>query len=143
MKGFRHLLVALDFSPASASALEVALAVAEPGARLRLLHVVEWVPSPAEGPLVGYTKTRDVRALHEASSRKLKALASRCAGFQVETLVVEGQAARAILEEAARADVDVVIVGRRRRGRLARLSSTSVTTSVVRAASCPVLVVPA
>lgn len=142
MKGYRHLLVAIDFSAVSTRTLEAALTVAEAGARLRLLHVVEWVPSAAEGPLVGYTKPRDVRALHDASTDMLKALVARCAGFQVETQVVEGQAARAIVEEAARASVDLVVVGRRGRGRLTRWSPTSVTASVVRSAHCPVLVVP-
>ncbi len=63
------------------------------------------------------------------------------AGLDVQTHVVEGSAAGAILEVAARCSL--VVVGRRGRSRLAGTLFGSTSRQVVHHARCPVVVVPA
>lgn len=62
-------------------------------------------------------------------------------GIGASTIPAVGDAAKAILEAARQADSDLVVVGGRGRGRLARLALGSVSTKVVQQADRPVLVV--
>lgn len=143
MKGFRRLLIPLDFSPASTRVLEAALRVAEEGAHVQLLHVVEWVPSVVEGALVGYSNPRDVRDLHHSSIRKLEGYARLCTGVETSVDVIEGQPARAILEAAQRVEADLIVLGRSHHQGIAGIAPGNVVERVLRRASCPVLIVNA
>ena len=67
MAGYRRVLVALEFLPSAHRLLAAARTVALAGAALRLLHVVEWVPSVVEGAIAGYGTTRNLRDLHADS----------------------------------------------------------------------------
>lgn len=141
MRGFRHVLVALDFMPGSSRVLETALRVLESGGRLHLLHVVEWIPGVVEGTLVSYANPTQVRALHAASERQLLAFAATCGGVDVTTEVVEGHPARSILEVAERRGVDLVVIGTMGHPRPARTRIGPVADRVLRRSSCPVLTV--
>ncbi len=141
MRGFRDVLVALDFSPGSARVLETATRVLEVGGRLHLLHVVEWIPGVVEGTLVGYTNPAHVRSLHAASERMLLAFAASCAGLAPTTEVVEGHPARSILEVAESRGADLIVLGTIGHPRPARSRLGSVADRVLRRAGCPVLTI--
>lgn len=142
MSSFRRVLVAVDFVPAAAHCVEVARELTEPGGALRLLHVVEWVPSVVEGSVAGYGSARDLRALHAASLRRLEEIARGLVGVAVDVEVVEGQPAGAILDAAEEWKADLVVVGGRRRARFAGLRVGGVVERLLRDARCPVIVVP-
>ncbi|MCC7137859.1 MAG: universal stress protein [Planctomycetes bacterium] len=142
MKGFRRVLVCLDFGPASRRVLEAGVDVAESGAAVRLLHVVAWVPSVVEGAMAGYGSARAIRTLHADSERQLGDWGRTVVGVDLSTAVVEGQPAGTILDVAEEWDADAIVVGQRRRGRFAALRPGSVVERVLRGARCPVLVVP-
>jgi len=143
---FRDVLVAIQFDAAAPHALEVAVRLAEPGGRIRLLHVVEWVPSLVEGAMLASPRDprdpREVRAIHESSRRNLERYAERCTGVRAEVDVVEGRADLAILEAARVGPADLLVLGRGRRRGLVGLHPGSVASRVLVAAACPVLVVP-
>ncbi len=142
MSPFRRVLVAVDFVPSVARLLDVARDLTESGGALRLLHVVEWVPSVVEGSVAGYGSTRDLRALHAASQRRLEDVARGLVGVAVDVEVVEGQPAGAILDAAEEWQADLVVVGARRRARFAGLRVGGVVERLLRDARCPVIVVP-
>jgi nucleotide-binding universal stress UspA family protein len=142
VKGYRRVLLALDFSPDWARVVEAARDVAESGAAIALLHVVEWVPSVVEGSVAGYGAPHQLRALHAESERRLHAVARELTGFQPEVHVVEGQPAGTILDVADEWKAELVIVGGRRRARFAGLRPGGVVERVLRRARVPVLVVP-
>ena len=109
----RRLLVALDGSPPSLSALDSAhgLFGADAGARVYLLHVAG--PPPAGGP---------AGADHEAMMREgrliLRSVAvPRNAGNDYRRIVKAGDPARVIAETADRLGVDVIVMGRSGLGR--------------------------
>jgi nucleotide-binding universal stress UspA family protein len=124
--------------PTAASAARYANAAR--GAELHFINVVTWVPTHA-GPserLAGL----DASSLLEASRVKLDKVAEKT-GFKgpLTCHVALGEAAREILQMAARINADVIIVGSHGRTGIRRALVGSVAERVVRSASCPVLVV--
>lgn len=142
---FRRILCAVDFSESSLDAAAYAVNMAgETSAQLTLLHVVELPlvlsPEPAAFD-VDLTRIRDVaaadarRRLHELIPAQAR---RRCT---VETGVVAGRAHQEILRHAAEQQADLVVMGVHGRGLVDRLLFGSTTHHVIRAATCPVLVV--
>src|SRR4029450_4668107 len=64
-----------------------------------------------------------------------------CAGLEVEELVVHGEAASEIVRVAKERKVDLIVIASHGRTGLGRIIFVSPAESVVRHASCPVLVV--
>jgi nucleotide-binding universal stress UspA family protein len=140
---FLDVLVPIQFDAAAPYALDVAVRLAEPGGRVRLLHVVEWGPSVVEGAILAVPHDpREVRSIHESSRRTLERYAERCAGVRVEVEVVEGRADLAILEAARAGPADLLVLGRGRRHGLVGLRAGGVVSRVLLGADCPVLLVP-
>lgn len=84
-------------------------------------------------------------ALDSAAEQVVAAAAARATGVgavRVRHSFVWGDPAAAIIAEADREAVDLIVVGRRGRGRLAGLLLGSVSQKLTSLASCPVLVVP-
>ncbi len=142
---FKRILVPTDFSAPSDAAWEYARAVAGRfGASLHLLHVADdpyramysaevFVPEfeglreeildNALGRLKRMITPRDVSELHTTAD------------------AVVGTPAAAIVEYAAAADIDLIVMGTHGRGGVSHLLMGSVAERVVRTAPCPVLTV--
>jgi nucleotide-binding universal stress UspA family protein len=139
----RRILCPSDFSDASRTALEYGIVLARGfGARITLLHVLEWFPGD-----------EDVEHLHipeyhmdvaqEAADRLERSVpeAARalCAG---QAIVAVGRPHRAILRVARERQADLIVLGIHRRRTLDRLLGGSTLSRVVRETLCPVLAVP-
>jgi nucleotide-binding universal stress UspA family protein len=122
----RDVLFATDFSAASEEAARVAREMARQwGARLHVVHVVPPVTDPGWG------------------ADQLKRLAGPPAeGIQIETALLSGRPARAILSYARDKGVGLIVLGTHGRTGVSRAMLGSVAESVVRMAHCPVLTVP-
>jgi nucleotide-binding universal stress UspA family protein len=145
VKGFRRILAAIEFLPSGRRVLEAACGAADAGASLRLLHVVEWVPSVVEGAMAGYGSARSLRDLHADSERQLQSYAQQCrglAGVEVSTEVVEGALAGTVLDVAEEWKADLVVIGASRGGGIASFHPGGAVDRLLRSAKCPVLVVP-
>ena len=145
----RTMTMALDGSEHARRAVEwVASHLRPSAARVRLLGVVETQHVPASAP--GRLGTL-VRGAVEASERERRAaleadLARAAAALKdrvakVETVVGAGAPAEVIVEDAERHASDLIVVGARGLGTVERLWLGSISESVLRHASCPVLVV--
>ena len=111
------------------------------GSALRVVTVVE--RHQPEGVLhtggVGDRSLRD--ALREAATAALERAADAGgSGVRVERRAREGSAGQELTAESH--DLDLLVVGSRSFGPLRRVALGSVTAKVLRAAGCPVLVVP-
>ena len=139
-----RILVATDFSVASAAALTFAKTLAERfDASLHLLHVLEdpyitgafaaelYAPPPP-GLRESWLKSA------EASINAQLTEAER-ARFNATTEVVFGPTAPAIIERASALGADLIVMGTHGRGGVAHLLMGSVAERVVRTAKCPVL----
>jgi nucleotide-binding universal stress UspA family protein len=111
---------------------------------LTLLHAIEILPDLREDPLAS---ERDIDRLHAAAEaearRRLQELIPDAARTYctVEAAVVEGRAYRQVRQRAEEENADLIVMGVHGRGVLDLLLFGSNTHHVIRAASCPVLVV--
>ncbi len=141
-----HVLVPLDGSRLAEQILEPALALGAPGElRVTLLRVAPAPPSamPLDETLVTEHERSAMRAGREEAEAYLAGMAERvrAAGYAVEPVVVaDHDPARAILREARTRGAELVALSTNARSGLARLRLGSVADKLVRAGSCPTLV---
>ncbi len=139
-----------DFSDPSLPALELAAAEARRrGAQLQLLHVVDvgtYALAGAGGsglPFVHGIPGISIRAIDDlqaAAQSRLREALSRF-GIDGEATATAGPAAQTIVDVAASASAELVVVGTHGRTGLARLTLGSTAEAVIRSAPCSVLVV--
>ena len=144
MTGFRRILMATDFSPASEPALEEAMRlVRESGGTLLILHVYE-TPSGASVPYLpvsGYLDTL-VAARTDAEARMEHLLARHALrSLDVRGLVKKGNPVSMISETAIDETADLIVMGTHGRRGPARFLLGSVASGVIARASCPVLTI--
>lgn len=140
---FQRILVAVDFSEESRSALACAAEMASKfGASLTLVHVVEphFGPPDTDVPLLTGEQS-DAEEFAEAKL-ELSGLAEQMLGQcrVVETVVRGGLAFFEITEAAKALGADLIVVGTHGYTGLKRALLGSTAEKVVRHAPCPVLV---
>ena len=135
----KTILVPVDLSAACALAKQV-------HARLMLLHVV-LPPFVALNDYYAFDAgmvAEGMAAAERTASRKLSALARRCArkGVVVRTVQRTDSTVAAILAQAALTKPAYIVMGSHGHGAVFELIAGSTTSGVLRKAPCPVLVVP-
>jgi universal stress protein A len=147
-EGYSHLLLAVDFDPASDPAIERAVHLRTLfGARLSLLHVTELVTPVAEympfgfsGDIAAPDDLALERELTQAANRQLDVLGDRLGVAGPDRLARLGPVGPTIDETATEIGADLVIVGSRgRHGFLGLFGSTA--KDVLRSIKCDVLCV--
>lgn len=144
MPHYRRILVPVDGSPTSTTALTSALQLArDGGGRVRLLYCVDELAYA----LTGYEYVDNMSGLLRQDGERILAQAAdiaRSAGVEVETHLVERMPQRlgeTVAEDAAEWGADLVVVGSHGRRGLRRLLLGSGAEQIVRLAPTPVLVV--
>ena len=148
-----HVLVPLDESELSESALDYVQKLTGSGSRVTLLTIIVppdlslsslyAVPSQPDPGLRESEEglARQLRVQAEAYLRKKADILAKT-GLTVETLVQVGQPADGIVENAAELGVDAIIIATHGRSGVSRWLLGSVTQKVLSAAPCPVFVIP-
>jgi len=145
----RTVTVALDGSDGARTALTyLSRLLLPPGLTMCLVGVVEPLPYPRVAPkfitgeimaaLKDYEENRR-RELEEIVAVAAEELRPRAGAVLTATPV--GSAAEAVLREATKQGSDLIVVGARGLGTLERLLLGSVSESILRHATCPVLIV--
>ncbi|MBI2807935.1 MAG: universal stress protein [Planctomycetes bacterium] len=138
MLPFKTILFATDFSPASSVAFGVASALARDyKARLIALHVIEPVQ-------MGFSEFGAYVGPEEDSGEalaRLHAIKAPTTTVALEHRLIDGDPANVIVETAAEAGADVIVMGTHGRTGFTRLIMGSVAEEVLRKAPCPVLTV--
>lgn len=142
----RTILLPTDFSECGNYALSYAASLARTfRASIICINVIEPIV-----PTVGYSGMTEplpiadiTEQLEDSAERELPKLAEcdECAGLEIEEMVVHGEAAAEIVRVAKERDVDLIVISSHGRTGLGRIIFGSTAESVVRHASCPVLVV--
>ncbi|WP_296759676.1 universal stress protein [Roseiflexus sp.] len=136
---FRNILVAVDGSPLSSRAIDVAVDIARHyNAKLCLLHAFPHVSDLLGTP--EYERLLETRML---IGQSLIEAARTQVGDQVEVDVqlLEGPPAQAILRVAEEENFDLIVMGSRGHSPLVGLLLGSVSSTVAQRARCPVLIV--
>ncbi len=142
-----RILVPVDFSEGSRTALEAALFIARGfGARVDLLHVWEppaYIPIDTALATVGTGPPRTLAAIARAEAGR--EMAELVAGLQqrgelaTRSRIEAGNPADVIVTLVAEAPYDLIVMGTHGRRGFRRLLMGSVAEQVLRRASCPVL----
>lgn len=149
-----NVLLAVDDSQPSDAAIREVLARPWPEATcVRVLSVVpEWLGSPVPGPPIGLAghepplqpMLMDSRELlRDAAGRTAQRAAEQLEqrGLRVDTCVRVGNAGSEIVQEAAGWPADLIVVGSRGHGGLARLLLGSTASHVLHHAPCSIEIV--
>lgn len=142
---FTKVLVATDGSEcALVGASYAAYLGTNLGCKVTLLHVIEFPPIPYS--FAGVTQEERNKFENEVreSGRSILRLTQKPladAGIAVNLDLREGRPGDEICRYAEEGEFDLIIVGNRGRGMVSRVLMGSVSQEVVRAATCPVLVV--
>lgn len=145
---FQNILVAIDGSEVSTRALETAVELSEKfGAGLHLFHVVREMQVPLNpGLMEEYEKLqRERHDLLSATGEQLLNQAKRTAEAKgiasVESDVGAGDPATAIVDYAARNQIDLIVIGSRGLGQVAGLLLGSVSRKVSNTSKTTCLIV--
>ncbi|TKR27627.1 universal stress protein [Natronomonas salsuginis] len=139
-----RILVPYDGSEQADAALEYAV-TQHPGDDLVLLHVLDFVEAgysaAPEAALAGYWEEWYEQAESSAEELLENAAAAIETEADVETEVVVGPPANAIVEYIETEDIDAVVIGSHGRDGFSRILLGSVAETVVRRSPVPVTVV--
>jgi nucleotide-binding universal stress UspA family protein len=141
---FHHIVAAIDFSPASASAAALAVSLAqEADAHLTLVHALDlppavqaWIAETTDGN----ARLRQWSSNALARLRELVPADARTYGH-FEERVETDRAPHVIVATAADRQAGLIVMGAHAGGLLARTFVGSTAQRVVRQATCPVLIV--
>ncbi len=137
---FRYIVLGVDGSPPSLRAAEVAGRLAR-DQKAPLCVVVAFQPVP---DYLGKPYWEDMLSDHMARAQEILQEALQHVGEveHLETEILQGPAAEAILTLSREREADLIILGRRGVGGLTSLLLGSQAAKVVVHALCPVLLVP-
>ncbi|MFA7095688.1 MAG: universal stress protein [Gammaproteobacteria bacterium] len=141
MGGYRHLLLAVDFSPDTEKVAARAVDLAQRyGAQVSLLHVIEQIPvDPANDLVIPEQVLLDDQLMNTARD-SLRELAQRFGIPDAPQYVELGSTKTEIIRVAKELQVDLIVVGSHGRHGLALLLG-STANAVLHAAPCDVLAV--
>jgi nucleotide-binding universal stress UspA family protein len=148
---FDKILVPLDCSKFAEESLNVAIEIAKKfKSQLFLMHVF---PMHAEYRRAGVTGKMRARARAHDTPKIREEIPQVCTdllvqskskvtaeGIPVQTLLKEGHVVEEILKTLRQGDFDLVVMGARGQSMIKNLLLGSVSSGVIRYASCPVLV---
>jgi nucleotide-binding universal stress UspA family protein len=136
---FHKILVAVDGSERASAAQRLALDLARRyGATLCLVHAF-----PHVSDLLGTPQYEHVLAARSIIGQAVLSAARGQIGdaVPIETQLIEGPPAPAILRVAQEDECDLIVLGSRGRSQLSGLLLGSVSSAVAQRAHCPVLIV--
>jgi nucleotide-binding universal stress UspA family protein len=138
----RHILIPVDFSENTPSAISTALALANSSTKITLLHVLQVLYPPHLQPIFAYE--RELKAFEAESEKHLRELAGSIAPkADVEIAIEGGVPWERVADFAGEHGVDLIVMPTHGRSGLKHLWLGSVAERVVQHAPCNVLVVRA
>ena len=144
----KQIATALDFSDASESVLNAAIALAKSqSATLHILHVMEPEPSytaygmtPEEFPAIQIFQQESQKRAEIKLSQAMATARAELADVRTELMI--GSPLHAIVDYLKQKSIDAIVIGSHGHGAVAALLIGSVAEGLVRKAVCPTLVIP-
>ena len=142
MNGYRHIVLATDFSGHSRVALRRGLLeVRAHGARATLVHVIEHFPDVVPGYWVGPEDVDPATYYRQQGAEELARFAGElgCEDAAREVIVTPTSAGRALTDFAREQRADLIVAGIHGAWAIGMLGSTAI--AIARQAPCDVLLV--
>ncbi len=140
---YQHLLAAVDFSPCTDYMMQRAVDLARRhGARLSLVHVVEYLPVALDAELMLPPLAGVEEQLMDSARARLAQMVEKMDIKTASSYVELGSTKLEILRVAEAQGVDLIVVGSHGRHGLARMLG-STASAVLQGAHCDVLAVRA
>jgi universal stress protein A len=140
---YQHLLAAVDFSPCTEAMMQRTVdLVARYGARLSVIHVVEYLPVALDAELMLPPLAGVEEQLMDNARKRLEQLTESLGVKQASRYVELGSTKLEILRVAEAQGIDLIVVGSHGRHGLARMLG-STASAVLQGAHCDVLAVRA
>ena len=137
MAMLKRILAPTDFSDLSAEGVRYACKLAKDvGAQVVILNVIVLDES-------NLVRKGEMEAHKQRLDEFVSKVTHRTADLKLREVVVAGQPYGAIVECAEKEHIDLIVISSHGRTGLSRMLIGSVTDKLLRAATCPVLVVPA
>ncbi len=141
MDDYKYLLAAVDLSVESDQVAQRAVALRDKcGAKLSLMHVVEYVPMAYSGDLALPDDFNLEQELLEVARRRMAELGERLGVAETDQYVVLGSTAKEILRIVQEQGMDLIVLGSHGRHGLAMLLG-STANAVLHHAMCDLLAV--
>jgi nucleotide-binding universal stress UspA family protein len=142
MLPIKTILHPTDFSERSDFAFRLACSLARDyGARLIVLHVLERPLLAYSGVMTAPPPPPPSPEERQSVQERLNRIKPMDPAISIEHVLVDGDPATAILQEAQERQAELIVIGSHGRTGLGRLLMGSVAEQVVRKARCPVLTV--
>lgn len=141
--GYRRIVIGTDFTPLAERAIDQAVAVAAPRARIEVVHCWQldpWVVSPELTTALDPKLRNDLLTELTRSGEALVAKIRQRGDFEVRLELLERSAAHGLDRYAKDAEADLIAIGSHGRRGVRRFLLGSVAEVTVRHAPCPVLV---
>lgn len=141
----QRILFCTDFSETADHAFRHALRIARdrPGSELILLHVIPEPEAQFWKTYISDVEDVEAKARADVDAKVDRAYRSQVpAGVTFRAVISVGNVAAEVIALAEQVGADLIIVGRQGHSPLADLVFGAVVDKVIRAARCPVLVVP-
>jgi nucleotide-binding universal stress UspA family protein len=138
--GYRRVVIGTDFSPLSDTAIDRALEVTGPGARLDLVHCWQIPLIAGADGVMPYVPYDEMRADLEKSLTEATRTQAARAKVELTPHLVERPPAFGLVDFAKERDADLIVVGSHGRRGIRRFLLGSVAEVTVRHAGCSVLV---
>jgi nucleotide-binding universal stress UspA family protein len=142
----KTFLVPVDFSAVSEGIVDAAVSFGRSfGGRVVLLHVIQPPVVTNEFALPADALQEAMDASEKSATSKLTSHAKKLkqAGLDAEAIVRHGPPVHEILEEAAKARADFIIMGSHGHGKIYDLLVGSTASGVIKGAKCGVIIMPA
>jgi universal stress protein A len=139
MAVYSHILLAIDFTPASDAVTRQAVELCQAfKAQLSLIHVVEFVPVDLSNDMIMPQGLEIEQELMEQAKLRLQKLAKELGVDQSDCFIKQGSTRREILNLAKERNVDLIVIGSHGREGIQRLLG-STANAVLHGAPCDVL----
>ena len=142
-EGYRRIVIGTDFTPLAERAVDQAVAMAAPRARIDLVHCWQlnpWVVSPELSPVLDPKLKTDVLAELAKTGEAVAATIRKRGEFDVHLELLERPAAHGLDRYAKDIAADLIAVGSHGRRGVRRFLLGSVAEVTLRHAPCTVLV---
>lgn len=150
----KKILIALDYNPTAETIAETGYALAQAmNAEVILLHVVaepNYYSTLDYSPIMGYTGFSspdmlmlvDETEVKKASQEFLDQSKIHLGDELITTMVSEGDCAEAILDAAAKLEVDIIVMGTHSRRGLDKILMGSISEKVLHHSDIPLFIIP-